>query len=572
MLPKTLLNSGLSFDASETNLEFKFKVLNSFLLIAGIFSLLFGLLGDLGINDIGPIHPKVNYLYATISVTLIILLRGNKAFFENAATIFVIVSLANCISILIFVTNDEFRLIWFFFAIYAAYVLLGTRAGMAMTPAVVVAILVCAYFFELHLSQTSIFTAAGSFIIASLLYRAYTMQMSNNVKQLDSALIKAKQASEAKSLFLANISHEIRTPLNGMLGMAQVMQGTQLDDEQRHYLETFEHSGKTLKFLIDELLDLSKIESGTLILDLNPFESFRWVMDIQMVTEPLFEASNVSFSTEMSDDLPPQLLGDSTRLMQIIINLVSNAAKFTHKGEVKLTIGGEASSEGRFHLHISVEDSGIGIPENQLNDIFSRFHQLSDNSIINKGVGLGLAICERLVSAMNGKLDVRSVENEGSCFWFDIELPIATEHNSTLVAIQHTESTRLFNVLLVDDDAINRLAASMLLKQAGHHVNMAVDGVDAIKQLKATAYDIVLMDIHMPIMDGVEATKIIRSDPAVKNSQIPIIGVTASVMRNECKHYLSIGMDAVVEKPIVAEKLIQTMYDTIKRSESVIDR
>lgn len=571
MLPNRFLNSGFTFSEHETNLKFKYRVLNSMLLIAAFFSLLFGLLHDLELNDIGAIHAKVDYLYSATCITLIILLRGRRAFFTKAATIFSIASLICFVSALIFVTNDEFRLIWFYLLIYAAYVLLGARAGMVMTIAVVASIIICAGLFDLHLSQTAIFTATIGFIIASLLNRTYTIQMSSNVEQLDSALIKAQQASKAKSLFLANISHEIRTPLNGMLGMAQVMQGTQLDDEQRHYLETFEHSGKTLKFLIDELLDLSKIESGTLILDLKSFDSFRWVMDIQMVTEPLFEASNVSFSTEVSDDLPPQLLGDSTRLMQIIINLVSNAAKFTHKGEVKLTIGGEASSAGRFHLHISVEDSGIGIPENQLNDIFSRFHQLSDNSIINKGVGLGLAICERLVSAMNGKLDVRSVENEGSCFWFNIELPIATEHNSTLVAIQHTESTRLFNVLLVDDDAINRLAASMLLKQAGHHVDMATDGVDAIKQLKATAYDIVLMDIHMPIMDGVEATKIIRSDPPVKNSQIPIIGVTASVMKDECERYLNIGMDAVVEKPIVAEKLIQTMYDTIKRRESMID-
>ncbi|NOR52376.1 MAG: hypothetical protein GQ470_07120, partial [Gammaproteobacteria bacterium] len=369
MLPKEFLNSGFTFSESETNLRFKFRILNSMLLIAGVFSLLFGLLHDFDINDIGPIHSKVDYIYSATCITLIILLRGNRAFFDTAATIFIIASLITFISALIFVTHDEFRLIWFYLLLYATYVLLGARAGVTMTAAVVVSIIVCANLFELHLSQTAIFTATIGFIIASLLNRTYTIQMSTNVKQLDGALLKANQASEAKSLFLANISHEIRTPLNGMLGMAQVIQGTQLDDEQKHYLETFEHSGKTLKFLIDELLDLAKIESGTLVLDPQPFDSFHWLMDIQMFTEPLFEASSVSFSTEVTDELPPQLLGDSNRLMQIIINLVSNAAKFTHKGEVKLAIGGRRLNDGLFCLHVSVEDSGIGIPKRQLHDI-----------------------------------------------------------------------------------------------------------------------------------------------------------------------------------------------------------
>jgi len=569
MLPKEFLNSGLTFNESETNLEFKYRVLNFTLLIASFFSLLFGLLRDLGINDIGPIHSKVDYLYSATCITLIILLRGNKGFFTKAATIFSIASLITFISALIFVTNDEFRLIWFYFLIYASYVLLGARAGVVMTAAVVISIIICANLFDLHLSQTAILTAITGFIIASLLNRTYTMQMSTNVKQLDNALIKAQQASKAKSLFLANISHEIRTPLNGMLGMAQVMQGTQLDDEQRYYLETFEHSGETLKVLIDELLDLSKIESGTLILDLKPFDSFRWVMDIQMVTEPLFETSHISFSTDVANDLPPQLLGDSTRLMQIIINLVSNAAKFTHKGEVKLTIGGKLVSEDLFRLQVSVTDSGVGIPKGRLKEIFNSFHQLSADSIVNKGVGLGLAICERLVSAMNGKLDVRSVEDEGSRFWFDVELPIISESDNSSVVAMQTERRQQFKVLLVDDDAINRLAASMLLKQEGHQVEMAIDGVDAIEKLKTTAYDIVLMDIHMPIMDGVEATKIIRSDHTLKNNRVPIIGVTASVMKDECESYLNIGMDAVVEKPIVAEKLMKTIRDTIGRSNRV---
>jgi len=568
MLSNNFLNSGYIFNERETNLGFKFRVINSILLIAGIFSFLFGVLSDFGINDIGPIHSKVDYLYSAICITLTILLRHNRNFFQTAATILVVASLATFISALIFVTNDEFRLIWFYFVIYITYVLLGARSGILMTAAVVLSIIICANLFELYLSQTAIFTAAIGFIIASLLNRAYTNQMASNVCRLDNALIKAQQASEAKSLFLANISHEIRTPLNGMLGMAQVIQGTQLDDEQRHYLETFEHSGKALKFLIDELLDLSKIESGTLALDLEPFDTFRWLMDIQMVTEPLFEESGVSFTTDVTDELPAHLQGDRTRLLQIIINLVSNAAKFTRQGEVTLTISGEMKSEDSFHLHVAIKDSGIGIPKERLRDIFNSFQQLSANGIASKGVGLGLAISERLVSAMGGELQVRSVEDKGSHFWFDIELPTVKVIHDISVAPEQAMNNPKLSVLLVDDDAINRLAASMLLKQTGHRVEMAIDGADALEKLKAGTFDIVLMDIHMPIMDGVEATKIIRSDPTAKYRKIPIIGVTASVMKEERRRYLQTGMDAVVEKPIVAENLMLSIQEILERTHS----
>ncbi|MCW8827035.1 MAG: ATP-binding protein [Gammaproteobacteria bacterium] len=568
MLPKKILNSGFTFSESESNLEFKFRVLNSILFITALFTLLIGLLGDYGINDIGQIQPKVNYLHSVICVILIFLLRIKRELFTLTATILVISSLASFISVLIFVIHDEFRLIWFYLVIYVTYVLLGPRAGSWMTIAVVASIITSANLFDLNLSKTAFFTAAVGLFIASLFNRSYSIEMSTNVNRLDKALVKAKQASDAKSLFLANISHEIRTPLNGMLGMAQVIQGTKLDDEQKHYLETFEQSGKTLQFLIDELLDLAKIESGTLALDPKAFDSFRWVMDIQMVTEPLFEENDVSFTTEIGSELPELLFGDSPRLMQVVINLVSNAAKFTHHGEVRLKIGGKPIDENRFNLQISVRDSGIGIPKDRLREIFNSFQQLSSNTIANKGVGLGLAISERLVSAMGGKLDVSSTEGEGSQFWFSIELPIIREAAPSSVATKQHDNDQQLSILLVDDDAINRLAASMLLKQAGHLVEMAADGMDAIEKLKTGSYDAVLMDIHMPMMDGVEATKLIRADTTQKNCHIPIIGVTASVMSDERKLYLEIGMDAVVEKPIISENLLQTIWNTLDQQQA----
>lgn len=484
---KNYLNSGLTFDESETNLEFKFRIINYILLIAGLFATLFGLLSDFGINDLGSILPKVNYSYSAICVLLIFLLRVDKTFFNTAATTLIVASLIDFTAALILVANDEFRLIWFYVAIYLSYVLLGSRAGVITTIASVITVIVCAILFDLMLSENALFTAAIGFVVASLLNRSHTIQMQTNVKRLDNALIKSQEASAAKSLFLANVSHEIRTPLNGMLGMVQVIRGTQLDEKQRHYLENFELSGKALQFLIDELLDLSKIESGTLALDLKPFNCFRWVMEIQMVTEPLFEKSPVAFTTETDEQLPSYLVGDSARLMQVAINLISNAAKFTAQGEVKLNISGTPANNGMFKLHLSVEDSGIGIPEDRLQDIFNCFHQLSENRIANKGVGLGLAISERLISAMGGKLSVSSTEGKGSRFWFEIELPVIAEEHLPVKTSECSECSQPFNVLLVDDDAINRLAASTLLKQVGHHVEMAIDGLDAIEKCVVAA-------------------------------------------------------------------------------------
>ncbi|OOZ38672.1 hypothetical protein BOW53_14595 [Solemya pervernicosa gill symbiont] len=388
---KDILKSGFTFDKSEADLVFKFKILNTIMVIAAVFSLLFALLSDLGINDIGEIHAKVDYVYSFISIALLIYIRRSKACYENVAIAFVILSFYVFTSAMIFVPGDEFRLIWYYFVIYITYVLLGERAGVFMTAAVLAAIVICANLFDLQLSENALVTAVLGMLIASLLTRSYTVQMSHyekelnaknsalevSVNELDSALGEAQQASRAKSLFLANMSHEIRTPMNGMLGMVQVMQATELSDEQQHYLETIDRSGKNLLSLIDELLDISKIESGRLELLPRPFDTFQWVIDIQILTEPLFEGRRVDFTTEVSEKLPARLIADEQRLVQIIVNLVGNACKFTSEGDVKLSIGGELIDASNYRLLVNVEDSGIGIPPEKVQDIFDSFHQIT---------------------------------------------------------------------------------------------------------------------------------------------------------------------------------------------------
>ncbi|MGM0594739.1 MAG: ATP-binding protein [Pseudomonadota bacterium] len=554
----------------EAATAFRITILNYTLYVAALFALIFGLMHDFGLNEIGRIHATVDYLYALCSVGIILLLRRSSDWFPIVTPVFVVLSLICFTSALIFVDNDEFRLIWFYFVIFVTYVLMGERAGMVVTAISVVIVLSCMLTLELNLSSRAMLTALVGMVVISMLSRTYSLQIRHyesqlveknrvlrqSIRELDGALAQAWEASQAKSLFLANMSHEIRTPLNGVLGMVQVMRGTQLDTDQQHYLDAIQRAGKNLLVLIDDLLDISRIESGKLELDPRPFSSFDWTMDVQFLTEPLFERSEVHYTTEIEESVPPWLLGDAARLTQIVTNLVSNAAKFTQQGEVRLSIGGDYSSSKRFRLRLEVSDTGVGIPEEKIDTIFESFEQVNPERIANKGVGLGLAISKRLAQAMGGDLTVRSTPGEGSLFVLEVELPVV----DALRRREGVEEEELFGrqlrILLVDDDAINRLAVRTLLGQLGQQVVEAEDGEEALAQMRAAHFDLVLMDVHMPKLDGVSTTQRMRAERGTALAQMPVIGLTASVMTEERRRYLRAGMDDVVQKPVVLEQLV----------------
>ncbi len=382
------------------------------------------------------------------------------------------------------------------------------------------------------------------------------------VQSLHIALEQTQQASKAKSLFLASMSHEIRTPMNGIFGMLQVLRTTALNEEQLHYIETLDSCSKNLLLLIDDLLDLSKIESGKLVLNIEPFEIFDWVTNIQNIAEPFFESKKTVFITEVSNDLPARLEGDAQRLLQIVSNLLNNAAKYTQNGEVKITVGGQLITENQFNLHISIRDTGIGIADDKLEFIFDDFHQIEFDRTMNKGVGLGLAICKRLTNIMGGSLQVISELGKGSCFTFSTKLSIPKESICLKDTEEQPEINRKLSILLVDDDLVNRLLARRLLENEGHSVIEAENGQVAIEKAKSGFFDVILMDVHMPIMNGVSSTRIIR-EGSTKGKQVPIIGLTASVMNNEKDLYRKAGMNAVVEKPILMEKLMKTIQQLL---------
>ena len=571
------LSSGHLFQNHENDLVFKFRVLNLFMGIAIIFASLIATLGVIGLMQIGIIQSIIDYGYALFNVFLIWYLRQSRQNFTIVVKLQITASLITFVGAMISVSNDEFRLVWFYAAVYISYILLGVRAGIVVTGVSISSILLSHLFLNLNITETVIYTTVFGLLVISLLTSVYTTQMSvyesrlkeqnkrlvKNIHELDSALSQANQANSTKSLFLANMSHEIRTPMNGVLSMVQVLQSTDLTVQQQYYLQSLDRSGKNLLALLDELLDLSKIESGTLELNIESFVLWRWVEDILMLVEPMFEEGNVTLTVDVDNDMPYSLVGDETRLRQIVLNLVSNAEKYTEHGEVKLKISGHNMGADSFKLVIEVEDTGVGISPQKLETIFEPFQQISPERTANKGVGLGLSICKRIVDKMDGKLIVLSEQGQGSKFILTVLLPIGELTVQDEQLIQNSVIGKHLNILVADDDRISRIAVETLLTGQGHNIMTVENGQQAIEALKQGEYDLLLMDIHMPVLDGIAATKLIKKQSLTK---APVIAMTASVMTDERDSYFAAGIDALIEKPFNFDSL-QHMIKQIVQQE-----
>lgn len=542
-------------------------------------SLFFGaLIGGLGLFDlmaIGEIQPIVNITYTFYNIFLIVILRKNKQWFRRIAWAQVLASLMVFAIALATVLHDEFRIAWFYISLYLTYMLLGERSGNILT---VVSIIVIVYLhnrLDLHLSDTAIETAIFSLIVFGLLSRVYNTQikqyetvledknddLAEGIKKLDIALEDAHAASKTKSLFLANMSHEIRTPMNGMLSLVQVLRTTELDEKQREYLQSIDRAGGILMSLIDDLLDLSRIESGKLEVDFKVFKLWEFLEDILLQAEYLFDEKDVHFNVDISDELPVYLITDNVRLRQVVINLINNAAKFTPQGEVNFIMNGEKLDDGNFNLHIEVNDTGMGIPADKIESIFEPFQQLAPKRIYNKGVGLGLPICKKIIDALGGKINIHSIEGKGSSFTLDFAFPTGVEDDVKQEKVITNVLLEPIKILLVEDDQISQLAVNTWLTDKGHEVVIAENGKMAIDYLQQSKVDVILMDVHMPEMDGIQATKLIKE----KNiSQAPIIGMTASVMNGERKSYIAAGMDVLVEKPVNFESLVAIIKNKLE--------
>jgi signal transduction histidine kinase/CheY-like chemotaxis protein len=391
-------------------------------------------------------------------------------------------------------------------------------------------------------------------------------------KRAEIELVEARDAAEAasrtKSEFLANVSHELRTPLNGMFGMLQLVRGTPLADEQQRWIDTALASGRNLLQVINDVLDLSKVEAGKIELMRAPF-SLRGLIDsVRAMFEVAARDKSLTMAWSVDDALPDALAGDEGRIRQVLFNLVGNSLKFTDAGTISVSCQpGEARApnedtgqeDDSITLLFTVRDTGIGIPADKITSVFNAFEQVDGSSARRyQGAGLGLGIVKRFVELMGGEVRVESVEGEGTSISFTVRLGLAPSERVEQApdADPAPEDMGRLRLLLAEDDRINQLAARALLEREGFFVDVADSGEAVLAALAENDYDCILMDIQMPGMDGLEATRAIRSDERFRDKRgIPIIALTAHAMLGDRENFIAAGMNDYLSKPMEIDAL-----------------
>ncbi|MCK9204109.1 MAG: ATP-binding protein [Bacteroidales bacterium] len=410
-------------------------------------------------------------------------------------------------------------------------------------------------------------------------------------KELIRARQYAEDANRSKTMFLANMSHEIRTPMNSIIGIYNVLSQTELSDEQKEFLEIINISSHNLLAIINDILDLSKIEAGQLKLEHKPFSIQEEIHQVIKLLSIKAKGKGINLFSRIQSSVPSCTIGDPSRIRQILVNLANNAIKFTNEGQVVISVetidlhssyGKSTSPEyipENFHdisgqtseaiiLKFEVTDTGIGISHEDQQNLFNEFAQL-ENPLIQKfeGTGLGLSISKNLTRLMNGKIGVISEKGKGSTFWFTLALEKGDEELLRKDLNQHLpgkKSIRSLSILLVEDNLLNQKFAMTSLQRAGHKVDLAENGKIAVEKHRRTKYDLILMDIAMPIMDGLEATRIIREiekerakdSGAVTAKPVRIVAITAHVMVTDRDKCIAAGMDEYLAKPYRPQELI----------------
>jgi len=391
--------------------------------------------------------------------------------------------------------------------------------------------------------------------------------INSQILELKNEYLQEKEAF--KNAFIANFSHELRDPLTGILTFSDILKKTHLNDEQLNYLRVIDSSSTYLKQLIEDILDISKIEAGKLDLVISPFNIKQLLEDIQSVFAIKAQQKGLELITNFNDNLPEIVGGDALRLRQVLSNLLENAIKFTEEGTVTFNASLNQIRAQKASIHFQVKDTGIGIPEDKLEDIFTSFTQLNNSQAYKgAGLGLGLAIAKHLVSLTHSKISVDSTVGEGSTFSTNINFIL--DKNQVLKSkkkdvLTAPKSNRKFSILLVEDSEITQLSILKILASRGNYfLDIVTKGEDVIPRIENSEFDLILMDIKLPNSYGDEITKLIRKMPEREHKKIPVIALTARVMKDDLKRYKKAGINDVIQKPFDENTLVSKIEEYLK--------
>jgi signal transduction histidine kinase/CheY-like chemotaxis protein len=399
--------------------------------------------------------------------------------------------------------------------------------------------------------------------------KVYAEQATKNAEDAKGKAEKAMKIAEnaviSKQQFLSNMSHEIRTPMNSIIGFTKVILKTQLSSKQREYLTAIKMSGDVLTVLVNDILDLAKVDAGKMVFEQKPFKMAASISAMIHLFEPKIQEKNLLLTKKYDRKIPKVLVGDPVRLHQILINLVSNAVKFTTKGKINVGVRLIDENDDKVNIEFTITDTGIGIAEDKIENIFENFQQATNNTTrLYGGTGLGLAIAKQLSEQQGGSIKVKSKMDKGTTFSVILPFLKTNEEVESVTKIKKPAKIKNLKILVVEDIALNQLLMKTLLDDFGFECEFAVNGKVAIEKLQEHSYDIVLMDLQMPEMNGFDATKYIRE---TMNSQIPIIALTADVTTTDLKKCKAVGMNDYISKPVDERLLYNKIVDLLKKGD-----